>query len=247
MNCLRAVVLLMRRPAPWAQESKLSAEPRPRTDAELLNEIASILGFEVEALKSKSRQRPLVTGRQIAMYVFREQTDLSYPSIARLSKSCAQQGYKPQYMGISQAIIDSNSKEPTQEGLMALDKRRLNDLRLGFSHLRNTVDLEREYLQEMLDRGNAHEAKAWLAESLNRTFDSIGRGDAVLIVDELYQAGAVKVTAMVYGPECGQLIVELPSDKDKRKKIFAWEAKFQKKQGDPPTKDEGQDSLMLGV
>jgi chromosomal replication initiator protein len=60
------------------------AEPRPRTDAELLNEIASILGFEVDALKSKSRQRPLVTARQIAMYVFRQLTDLSYPSIARL-------------------------------------------------------------------------------------------------------------------------------------------------------------------
>ena len=59
-------------------------EPKPRTDAEMLDEIAGILGFEVEALKGKSRQRPLVTGRQIAMYVFREQTDLSYPSIARL-------------------------------------------------------------------------------------------------------------------------------------------------------------------
>jgi magnesium transporter len=39
----------------------------------------------------------------------------------------------------------------SQEGLMPLDARRLNDLRLGFSHLRNTVDLEREYLQEVLD------------------------------------------------------------------------------------------------
>jgi chromosomal replication initiator protein len=58
--------------------------PRPRTDAELLDEIAAILGFEVEALRGKSRQRPLVTARQIAMYVFRELTDLSYPSIARL-------------------------------------------------------------------------------------------------------------------------------------------------------------------
>ena len=57
---------------------------KPRTDDELLEEIAAILGFEVEALKGKSRQRPLVTARQIAMYVFREQTDLSYPSIARL-------------------------------------------------------------------------------------------------------------------------------------------------------------------
>jgi len=51
---------------------------------ELLDEIANILKFDVEALKGKSRQRPLVTARQIAMYVFREQTDLSYPSIARL-------------------------------------------------------------------------------------------------------------------------------------------------------------------
>jgi chromosomal replication initiator protein len=60
------------------------ATPRRRTDAELLEEIAAILGFEVAALKGKSRQRPLVTGRQIAMYVFREQTDLSYPGIARI-------------------------------------------------------------------------------------------------------------------------------------------------------------------
>jgi len=60
------------------------SEPKPRTDAELLAEIAGYLGFEVDALKGKSRQRPLVTARQIAMYVFREQTDLSYPSIARL-------------------------------------------------------------------------------------------------------------------------------------------------------------------
>lgn len=59
-------------------------EPKPRTDDEMLEEIARILNFDVEALKGKSRQRPLVTARQIAMYVFREQTDLSYPSIARL-------------------------------------------------------------------------------------------------------------------------------------------------------------------
>jgi magnesium transporter len=39
----------------------------------------------------------------------------------------------------------------SQDGLMPLDLRRLNDLRLGFGHLRNTVDLEREYLQEVLD------------------------------------------------------------------------------------------------
>ncbi len=57
---------------------------KPRTDDELLSEIAVILGYSVEALRGKSRQRPLVTARQTAMYVFRELTDLSYPAIARL-------------------------------------------------------------------------------------------------------------------------------------------------------------------
>ena len=57
---------------------------KARTDQELLNEMAIILGHSVEALCGKSRQRPLVTSRQIAMYVFRDLTDLSYPAIARL-------------------------------------------------------------------------------------------------------------------------------------------------------------------
>jgi len=57
---------------------------KPRTDEELLVEIAGILGYSVESLRGKSRQRPLVTARQTAMYVFRELTDLSYPAIARL-------------------------------------------------------------------------------------------------------------------------------------------------------------------
>lgn len=62
----------------------VDTKPKHRTDEELLAEIAGILKFDVDALKGKSRQRPLVTARQIAMYVFRELTDLSYPAIARL-------------------------------------------------------------------------------------------------------------------------------------------------------------------
>ena len=61
-----------------------SSSPKNRTDDELLAEIARFLGFTVEALRGKSRQRPLVSARQEAMYVFRELTDLSYPAIARL-------------------------------------------------------------------------------------------------------------------------------------------------------------------
>lgn len=60
------------------------SQPKVRTDEELLSEIADILRFDVEELKNKSRQRPLVTARQIAMYVMRDLTDNSYPAIGRL-------------------------------------------------------------------------------------------------------------------------------------------------------------------
>jgi chromosomal replication initiator protein len=61
-----------------------ASPPKYRTDDEMLYEIAACVGFSVEALKGKSRQRPLVSARQIAMYIFRDITDLSYPAIARL-------------------------------------------------------------------------------------------------------------------------------------------------------------------
>ena len=52
---------------------------------ELLAEIAGILGFEVAVVEG---QEPSATARhagQIAMYVFGESTDLSYPGIAASS------------------------------------------------------------------------------------------------------------------------------------------------------------------
>jgi chromosomal replication initiator protein len=60
------------------------AHARQRTPDEMLAEIGDYFGISVESLRGKSRQRELVTARQIAMYMFRQLTDLSYPSIARL-------------------------------------------------------------------------------------------------------------------------------------------------------------------
>ena len=59
-------------------------QPRPITPQVILEATAEMFDFTIEELKGKSRRRPLVTARQIAMYVFRELTDLSYPSIAKL-------------------------------------------------------------------------------------------------------------------------------------------------------------------
>jgi len=39
----------------------------------------------------------------------------------------------------------------TRDDLMRLDLRRASEMRQGFAHLQNTIDLERDYLQEVID------------------------------------------------------------------------------------------------
>ncbi|MDQ1519982.1 MAG: chromosomal replication initiator protein, partial [Actinomycetota bacterium] len=59
-----------------------SSRPRIITPVLILEETAKMFGFTIDELCGKSRRRPLVTARQISMYVFRELTDYSYPKIA---------------------------------------------------------------------------------------------------------------------------------------------------------------------
>ena len=50
----------------------------------ILETTAASYGFSVDALCGPSRTRPLVTARQVAMYLTRELTDYSYPAIGRV-------------------------------------------------------------------------------------------------------------------------------------------------------------------
>ena len=58
-------------------------QPRPITPQVILEATSKMFGIPIEEIIGKKRQRPLVTARQVAMYVFRDLTDLSYPAIAR--------------------------------------------------------------------------------------------------------------------------------------------------------------------
>ncbi len=58
-------------------------QPSPITPTVILDATSELFGFTREELCGPSRRRPLVTARQVSMYVFRELTDFSYPAIAR--------------------------------------------------------------------------------------------------------------------------------------------------------------------
>ncbi len=61
-----------------------AGEPRRISPQMILDTVSASYGFSVEAIIGPSRTRPLVTARQVAMYLTRELTDYSYPAIGRV-------------------------------------------------------------------------------------------------------------------------------------------------------------------
>jgi chromosomal replication initiator protein len=61
-----------------------AGEPRRISPQFILESTAASYGFSIDAICGPSRTRPLVTARQVAMYLTRELTDYSYPAIGRV-------------------------------------------------------------------------------------------------------------------------------------------------------------------
>jgi chromosomal replication initiator protein len=67
-----------------ALKDLLSKEDKPITATEILKVVAAHYGIKVSDLKSKSNARPISYPRQVAMYICKELTDLSYPEIGKI-------------------------------------------------------------------------------------------------------------------------------------------------------------------
>ncbi|HUP65450.1 MAG TPA: chromosomal replication initiator protein DnaA [Thermoanaerobaculia bacterium] len=62
----------------------LAKENKPITPAEILKVVATHYGIKVSDMKTKSNARPIAYPRQVAMYLCKHLTDLSYPEIGKL-------------------------------------------------------------------------------------------------------------------------------------------------------------------
>jgi chromosomal replication initiator protein len=62
----------------------LAKENKPISAQEILRVVASHYGIKVTEMKSKSNSRPIAYPRQIAMYLCKTLTDLSYPEIGKI-------------------------------------------------------------------------------------------------------------------------------------------------------------------
>lgn len=111
------------------------------------------------------------------------------------------------------------------------------------------------YLQNLLQKTpHKQEALAWfkMNDGKERT---IGDGDqdeatSLRLVQDLYQRGAVEVTAIdievdTHLETTSTLIVKLPDEAAARRRVFQSEAKVARLGGFDPTTDEGQHYVML--
>lgn len=62
----------------------LAKENKPITASEILKVVAAHYGIKVSDLKSKSNSKPIAYPRQMAMFLCKKLTDLSYPEIGKL-------------------------------------------------------------------------------------------------------------------------------------------------------------------
>jgi chromosomal replication initiator protein len=67
-----------------ALKDLLSKDNKPITPADIMKVVAAHYGIKISDLKSKSNSRPIAYPRQVAMYMCKELTDLSYPEIGKL-------------------------------------------------------------------------------------------------------------------------------------------------------------------
>jgi len=67
-----------------ALKDLLAKENKPITAAEIIKVVAAHYGIKVSDLKSKSNARPIAYPRQVAMFMCKELTDLSYPEIGKI-------------------------------------------------------------------------------------------------------------------------------------------------------------------
>lgn len=128
----------------------------------------------------------------------------------------------------------------------------------GCSRPPNSLDKDFGALTRKPD---AAEALSWLKEAKAPDERTITGGDgegwrgaeAIAVVQEFYDLGAVRVTAVeiegriekARDQDTSTLIIELPKDSAKRAQLFKWEAKFAREQGWDPTDDWGQQYLLI--
>jgi chromosomal replication initiator protein len=101
-----------------ALKDLLSKDNKPITATDIMKVVAAHYGIKVSDLKSKSNARPISYPRQVAMYVCKHLTDLSYPEIGKVFNNKHHSTVMYSVEKIDQLIQDDQQVARTVEMLM---------------------------------------------------------------------------------------------------------------------------------
>jgi hypothetical protein len=149
--------------------------------------------------------------------------------------------------------------------ITADDERLIHDLISFFENQTEPIDSVKAgdaLCERTLQKPNSVEALQWLQQSGNGTrnitgamgdFDQLSKDEAVKIVQDIYERGAIKVTVVDINGHYEQaadqyaatLIIELPEDPPLRKQVFKWINRLARRQSWETQADKGQKYLCI--
>lgn len=112
-----------------------------------------------------------------------------------------------------------------------------------------------EFIRGLLGRSDRAEAFSWLDESTEESYRTLGElatnEQSIDLVCAAYRAGASEVIAVEIdtypdgGQNTGRLLVKLPDDAEKRRRVFAWCEPWADRLGFTAGEDVGQEYLFV--
>jgi hypothetical protein len=109
-----------------------------------------------------------------------------------------------------------------------------------------------EFHEQFLNAPDTKEALSWLRGGSDQDFRSIGEletnEESVQLVELIYTAGAVlavEIDEFEHGQNTDSLLIQLPDDAAKRKRILQWAGTIAEQQGLEPESDTGQRYILL--
>jgi predicted RNA-binding Zn-ribbon protein involved in translation (DUF1610 family) len=99
-------------------------------------------------------------------------------------------------------------------------------------------------VEKMYQKEKGFEVIQWLQNNPKHVLAGLSIEAAPKFILDLYDLGAVSVTA--FGDSTADVLaIELPPDKDKRQKLIDWDARWEADKGVPPTTDVGQKYILV--
>tara|TARA_R110001599_G_scaffold351710_1_gene584337 strand:+ start:54 stop:470 length:417 start_codon:yes stop_codon:yes gene_type:complete len=123
----------------------------------------------------------------------------------------------------------------------------------GCSNGGYTLENPDDFCKKMLIENNPKELKAWLYDGKSTLGEIQTNSESILLANKAYASGAVNIFGVdieadpEYGNNTGRLVVELPTEKNKRKSLLNWAAPIAHEQGFEAYSDVGQEYIYVSL